>query len=156
MNTQEAKFDRLKEFLSALPAEFCLVYSAKRGLTGSKLKWCKAASLHDKITRADYDKLAAKYQDVALNSYEQKRNLILKENLPSANSKTKRWRGLDVRVSGDENPLPANSAGNRWWQLVIGSGAVHDAGYVIVARVAAKESEEAQGYVAKIQEVMCA
>ena len=161
MNIEDKSFETLKNFLWACPCDFCVVYQAngigiiKQGNKSEpivELKWCGAFSLK-KRTPKENDKLAAKFQEVATHCYGHKRNLILNENLPSANSKTQRWFGLNVRA-GTRNPTPANSLGQRWWHLVVGSGATREAGYVIVTRVAAKAPKELHDYVAKIQEIM--
>src|SRR5262249_41836015 len=41
-------------------------------------------------------------------------------------------------VGDDKIPGPINSLGQSWWLLVIGSGPLRDAGYALVARMAAK------------------
>lgn len=152
MSAEDDKFERLKGFLWNCPCDFCVIYRGTRSLTGWKFKWRKAISLNRK-NREGYDELAAKYQEVAEHCHRQTRNLILKENLSSASSSSQRWCGLKIPVGGIENPLPANSLGKRWWHLVVGSGAIRDAGYVVVARIAAKESSEVHDCIARIQQI---
>ena len=79
--------------------------------------------------------------------------MTLNENLPGTNSKTQLWHGLSIRI-GTRNPTPANSLGQRWWHLIVGSGATRKAGYVIVARLAAKEEKDLQDRITKIQKIM--
>lgn len=152
MNSENEKFEKLRQFLSNYPADFCLVYRRKTTIVGLKLKWCKAASSDNK-PHEEYDKLAATYQEIALNSYRHRRNFVIKETPRRGNSKAQRWCGIDILVpiELDRNPLPANSLGHRWWQLVVGAGATRDADYVIVARVAAKEAKEVHDCIAGIQ-----
>src|SRR5467141_334530 len=118
MNAENEKLERLKDYLSNFPLLFCLVYRGKETKAGLELKWCKAVS-PDKKTHEEYDELAAKYQEVAAHCYEHRRNLILKENLPRANSTSQRWCGLNIPTGTNENPPPANSLGQRWWHLVV-------------------------------------
>ncbi|HEY1790047.1 MAG TPA: hypothetical protein VGJ73_18010 [Verrucomicrobiae bacterium] len=161
MNIDDEKFGRLKDFLWSCPCNFCIVYQANEvGFVkhGNKrepiieLKWCGAFSMK-KRTPGENDELGAKYQPAAMHCYEHNRNLILNENLPSANSKTQLWHGLSIRI-GSRDPVPANSLGQRWWHLIVGSGATRKAGFVIVARVAAKEAKELQDHVTRIQKIM--
>ncbi|HXC34280.1 MAG TPA: hypothetical protein VNV43_00285 [Candidatus Acidoferrales bacterium] len=161
MNIEDEKFERLKDFWRTCTCNFCIVYQANQvGLVkhGNKcepiieLKWLGAFSM-EKRTPEEDDDLGAKYLAVAMHCYEHNRNLVLNENLPSANAKTQLWHGLSIRI-GSKDPTPANSLGQRWWHLIVGSGATRRAGYVIVARVAAKEASELQDYAAKIQVIM--
>jgi hypothetical protein len=150
----EAKFNRLRDFLSTLPSQFCLVYRARCILGCVKLKWCKAAS-QEKMSRHDYDKLASRYHEIALNSYQRNRSYILKEASPPATSKTEKWCGFTVPLP-DEAPRSKVTTAvtcRRWWHLVIGTGATREAGYVIVTRVAAAREEDLLGFISTIQEI---
>jgi len=151
MTAQDEKFERLRDYLSKLPFLFCIVYRGRMTKGQVELKWIKAVS-RDPGIHEEYDKLAGIYQEVGVHCYQRRRNLILKENLPSSNSPGKRWCGIVVPAK--PNPPPANSLGQRWWHLVVGAGATRDAGYVIVARVAAKDPKELHHYVAGIQGIM--
>lgn len=161
MSTEEERIERLKDFLWACPCNFCIVYQANEvGVVkqGNKrepiieLKWSAAFSMK-KRTPEENDELGAKYQPAAMYCYEHNRNLFLNENLPAADSKVQLWHGLSIRI-GKRDPTPANSLGQRWWHLIVGSGATRKAGYVIVARVAAKEAKELQDRIAGIQKIM--
>ena len=161
MSMEDQKFERLKNFLWACTCNFCIVYQVNKvGVVrhGNKresiieLRWCGTFSLR-KRTPKENDRLAAKYQEVALHCYEENRDLIINENLPTANSKTQLWHGLSIRI-GSRNPTPANSLGQRWWHIVVGSGAVREAGHVIVARLAAKEASELHEHIAGIQKIV--
>jgi hypothetical protein len=161
MSIEDEKFERLKLFLWACICKFCIVYQANEvGIVkhGDKhepiveLKWWGAFSMK-KRTPGENDKLAAKYQEAATHCYEHNQNLILNENLPNAESKIQLKYGLSIRI-GRRNPTPANSLGQRWWHLIVGSGATRKAGYVVVARVAAKDSKEVNDYISKIQNIM--
>jgi hypothetical protein len=153
MNDENEKFEKIRELLSNYTPHFCLIYRRKASIAGLKLKWCKASSSDNK-THEEYDKLAATYQEIALNSYRHRRNFILKETPPRANSRGQRWCGIFVHAEPNRDPLPTNSLGQRWWQFVAGAGATRDAGYVIVARIAAKEAKEVQDCIAGIQDIM--
>jgi len=161
MRIDDERFERLKDFLWSCRCNFCIVYQANEvGIVkyGSKqepiieLKWCAAFSM-EKGTPLENDELAAKYHAAALHCYEHNRNLILNENLPKANSKTQLWHGLTIRL-GRKDPTPANSLGQRWWHLIVGSGATRKSDHVIVARLAAKEEKELQDRIARIQKIM--
>jgi hypothetical protein len=161
MSTEAEKFERLKNFWRTCTCNFCIVYQANEvGVVkhGKKrepiieLKWHGSFSM-DNRTPEENDELGAKYLEAALHCYENNRNLILNENLPASNAKTQLWHGLSIRI-GSKDPTPANTFGQRWWHLIVGSGATRKAGYVIVARVAAKEAKELQDYATGIQEIM--
>jgi hypothetical protein len=152
MITEVEKFEKVKEFLWSRPCDFCVVYQVEKSILGLKFKWCKAASLN-KRDRDGYNALAGKYQKVAEDCYRHKRNLVLKENLARKKPQGQRWLGLKLSKGADDNPLPANELGRRWWHIVVGAGAIRDAGYVIVARVAAKESKEANDCIDGIQQI---
>ena len=143
----------MREFLSSCHARFCLIYRGQESKAGLDLKWCKAAS-SDKKTHEEYDKLAAKYREVAVHCYQHNRNLILKESAPRANSQSQRWCGINIPTGTNED-LPSSSPLDwLWWHLVVGAGATHDAGYAIVTRVAAKEAKELHDHIAKMQAIM--
>jgi len=152
MNSEDKKFEKLKVFLWNRPCYFCIIYRSKRSESGIELKWCKAVSLNFK-SHEEYDNLAAKYQEIAADCYRRTRSIILEENLPDPNSQGERWCGFDLHV-GPAHPHPANKLGQRWWHIVIGSGATYKAGYVIVARVAAKDEMELCDCVVEIQRIM--
>jgi hypothetical protein len=152
MNTENERFEKLNDFLWKCPCDFCMVYRVKKNPTDLKLKWCKAISLN-KQNHEGYEKLAAKYQKVAEHCYQHKRNLILKENLPSATSSSQDWCGLKIPVGAIDNPPPANSIGKRWWHLVVGSGIVRDTGYIIVTRIAAKEANEVRDCIKQLERI---
>ncbi len=161
MSIQEKKFEQLKNYFGAYTCNFCIVYQAdevgvvKHGKKREpivELKWCGVFSMEEQ-TSEENDELGAKYHEAAFHCYEHNRNLVLNENLPGANSQTQQWHGLSIRI-GSKNPTPPNSLGQRWWHLIVGSGATRKAGYVIVARLAAKDKKELQDHIAKIQRIM--
>jgi hypothetical protein len=153
MNDENDKFEKIREFFSNSRSHFCLIFRRKPNIIRLRLQWCKAASSDNK-THEEYDKLAATYQEIAFNSYRHKRNFIIKETVSGGHTKTQRWCGFDISVTRNENQPPANSRGKRWWQFVVGSGAIRDAGYVIVARVAARDASEVRDYINQIQRIM--
>jgi hypothetical protein len=155
MEDIDDKLERLKAFLWKRPLAFCVAYRINMIKAGPELKWSRALTPQAESLE-EYKKLAATYQEVALNSFQYGRNLILRETLPSANSRTVRWCGIVVHTGTKEDLPPANSLGQRWWHLVVASGATRDSGYAIVARVGAKHSKEVQDCIAGIQEIMSA
>jgi len=161
MSVEDEKFERLENYWQACTCNFCIVFHVDEvGIVkhGKKrepiieLRWCGAFSMEAR-TSGENDELAAKYHQAALYCYEHNRNLVLNENLPGADSKTQLWHGLSIRI-GTKNPTPANELGQRWWHLIVGSGATRKAGYVVVARLAAKEEKELQDHIANIQKIM--
>jgi len=155
MNEKNEKFERIRLLLSNYPSHYCLIYRGKESRAGVELKWCKAAS-SDQKNREDYDSLASKHNEIALNAFKNKRDYLLKENPRRANSKVQKWCGIEVltQKKTKETFDSADSGGPRWWQLVIGSGTTRDAGYVIVTRISVKETTELQDCIAKIQDIM--
>lgn len=161
MTKNDKNFERLQNYLRPYNCFFCIVYQANEVgaiKDGNKrepiieLKRCGTFST-EKRTRSENDELGVMYLEAAMYCYQHNRNLTLNENLPAANAKTQLWHGLSIRI-GSKNPTPANELGQRWWHLIVGSGATRKAGYVIVARVAAKEEKELQDHIAKIQKIM--
>ncbi|HEX3626782.1 MAG TPA: hypothetical protein VH280_15325 [Verrucomicrobiae bacterium] len=161
MSVEDEKLEQLKDYLWACPCNFCIVYQVnqigvvKHGKKSEpiiELKWCGAFSM-DKRTLGENDELGALYKEAAMHCYAENRNLILNENLPSPDSKTQRWHGLSIRICRSD-PTPANSLGQRWWHLIVGSGATRKAGYVVVARVAAKKEKDLQDHIAGIHKIM--
>jgi hypothetical protein len=153
MSGENEKFESLRGYLSRFPLFFCLVFRGEEAKDGVELKWCKAIA-PDKKTREEYDKLAAKFRAVAMHCFQHRRNLILKENIAGINSRTPRWCGLNIPTETDENLLPANSLGQRWWHVVVGAGPTRSAGFVIVARIAVKETKELHNCIAHIQKII--
>jgi hypothetical protein len=147
----EKRFERLKDYLSTLPAYFVLVYRRRFSVIVPRLKWCKAVA-RPLRTHEGYDKLAARYKMVAVFAFSNRRNLILQESVPRANSQGRQWCGF--RVPKESNLYPPNSLGQRAFHLVVGSGATRRAGYVIVARLLAKDKHELNSCFAKIIEIM--
>jgi hypothetical protein len=79
---------------------------------------------------------------------------MLKETPSRANSKSVRWCGLEIHRVAYEGPLPTNSIGQSWWDFVVEPIDNGDVGYVVVARVGAKEEKEVEDYIRKIYEIM--
>jgi len=155
MTTDENRiFERIRETWPNNYVHFVLVYRCMKKGDGLDLKWCKAAS-SSSLTKKHYDEIAARYQEIASQSYTQNRNFIIRDNLPekdSDGSKAKKLYGLIIPEK--PKPLPANSLGQRWWKFVIGSGSVRDAGFVIIARVAAVDSKEIKTHINRIQSII--
>lgn len=146
------KFEELRQLLSGYPSQFCLVYRRMPSVIGLKLRWCKAAAMNEKA-HEEFEALAAKYKQAAAFCFRHKHNLVLEELQRKQNSKIRRWQGLSIPTNKEETPMPANSLGKRWWHLFVGTGAIRDAGYVIVARIAAKESSEVHDCIARTQQI---
>lgn len=154
MTTENHVFERIRETWPGAYVHFVLVYRCTKNTDGLDLKWCKAAS-STSLAKGQYDEIAARYQEIALQSYTQNRNFIIRDNLPEKGtdvSKAKKFYGLTLPQK--PNPLPANSLGQRWWKFVIGSGAARKAGFVVIARVAAVDSKEIKSHIDRIQSIM--
>lgn len=152
MSTEkEKKLEAIWRFLGDRTTDFYLIYSGGEDEYSSELKWIKASSWRLK-SRENCNKLAAQYHALATHCYEQKQDKILENKKGSQGIP---WFGGKI-PTGEVTTYPANSLGQRWWHIVIASGAVHKAGYVIVARVAAKEPKELRKYIADIQAILSA
>jgi hypothetical protein len=144
-------FERIRETWPNTYVHFVLVYRCAKNVEGIHLKWCKAAS-SSTLTHEQYDEIAARYHEIAMQSYVRNKNLIIRDNSPNNDSKTKKFYGL--LLPQKPKPLPANSLGQRWWRFVIGSGAVRNAGFVLVARIAAVDSKEIKSHIERIQSIV--
>ena len=153
MPDEDEKLEKVRQFLSNTLCDFLLIYRGKIGNAGLEFKWCKAVS-REKNTREEHDRLAAMFQEVALHSYQTKQSVILEEVLSHPNSQTKHWCGLNIPTVKNENPLPTNSVGQRWWDFVVEPVSISDVGYVVVARIAAREEKEVADCIRKIYEIM--
>src|SRR6266446_3346087 len=151
MSNENYIFDRIRETWPNAYVHFVLVYRCTTNARGIALKWCKAAS-SGRLTRGQYDEIAARYQEIAYQGYIRNQNLIIRDNWPENDSKVKKLYGLVLPRK--PKPLPANSSGQRWWRFVIGSGAVRNAGFVLVARVAAIDPKEIKSHIDRIQSIV--
>jgi hypothetical protein len=153
MNDENAKFGRVREFLSNSPTEFVLIYRGKLTKAGLELKWCRAVS-REKRRHEEYNQLAAIYQEIAVHSFQNKQSVILKETPSRANSQSVRWCGLEIHRAPYKGPLPTNSIGQSWWDFVVEPVDNRRIGYVVIARVAAKENKEVANYIRRIYDIM--
>lgn len=153
MNDEVRKLEKIRELLSKLPVEFVVIYRGKMTKKGLEFRWCRAVS-RAKKTHEQYDQLATMFRDIALHSYQNKQSVILEEVVSRPNSKTKRWCGLNVPVAKNVKSPPTNSIGQRWWELVVEPVTTCGVGYVVVARVAAKEESEVADYIKAIYNAM--
>ena len=104
------------------------------------------------LSREEIDEIADRYRVIAFESYVQNRDFILRDNWPDKNAKTKDLFGLAVPEK--PTPLPANSLGQRWWRFVIGSGALRNAGFVLIARIGAVDAKEIRSHIDRIQSIL--
>ena|ERR1041385_1149971 len=151
---EDAIFERIRETWPNVYVHFFMVYRCAKTDSGLDLEWIKASS-SSSLTKKHYDKIAADFHEIALQSYLQNRDFIMRENSPDKDSggcKPKNLYGFTI--SEKPNPLPANSLGQRWWQFVIGSGAVRNAGFVLIARLAAVDSKEVRKHIDRIQSII--
>lgn len=158
MSTETEKFEAIGIYLWECTVDFWLIYSGKEK-DGSDLKLHTGASSRFK-SRDDCEAFAVKDHALATYYYQRKCDKIFEEVIDPLNGT---WTSIGPGTGrvlrallGDLEPFttPPNAIGQRWWQLVIASGATRDAGYVIVARVAAKEQKELHKYIADIQAIM--
>ena len=152
MGGHEDRFGRLREVLATIPLDFCLVYRPVPSITGRRLRWCKGVSRRG-LTHEEYAALADALARAALLCYRCRRNAVLSELVPRPGAGGRRWYALGRAARHRWDAPPANCLGQRWWCLVIGSGAVREAGYVVAARVAAREALEVRAYIPKVQGV---
>jgi hypothetical protein len=150
MITEDEKLEKVRGYLEKRRALFFVVYRGMKSETGLDLQWIRAMSAETK-TREDRDKLAAKYQALALRGYQTKRNMIIEAK--NGTGEGKPWHGFKI-PTGEVTPSPANSLGERWWTLVIASGTTNKAGYAIVTRILAKASTELPAHIAYIQAIV--
>lgn len=149
MTTEVEKLDRVRIYLEKLPSDFVIIYQPISRLLPFKLKW-RAAAGQKGASREDVRIIAGTFIKLATSCYMRKRTLALPERLPGPKSKIQQWRGLSCAVGEDTTPGPTNSIGQRWWLVVIGDGPLRDAGYVLVARVAAVSKTEIDNHVVRI------
>jgi hypothetical protein len=159
MSVKDERLEKAGMLFWEQRADFLVAYCEKDKETDHELKWRLAWTLASKA-REDCERLAAKYHAFATYYYKRKRDKIFEEVIDPLNGKLttiglgtgKLMRALMGTLEDIETP--ANAIGQRWWQLVIASGATRNAGYVIVTRVAAKDANEARKYITDIQAIM--
>jgi hypothetical protein len=149
MSINAETFHKIKCYLWECPADFWVVYTKMEREAKTKLKFHLAAS-STSPTRQGCERLAAKYLALATICFRHRRNRMLSEFTILETLQSFHWFGL-VKPKANTS---VNSFGRRWWHLVICSGAVGDAGYTIVTRVAAKDRKELRKYIADVQTIV--
>jgi hypothetical protein len=147
------KFEALRSFLSDSSCHFCIIFRRIPGLLRCKLKWFKAVARQQK-SNAEFDELAASVEEMAVHSYRKKRDALFRivPHDPSG-TRPRRYEVLAYDLRG-KTP-PSDSPSQSWWCFSIGSGPTREAGFVIVAVVAAKNSDEVRDhYIARIQKII--
>ncbi len=147
--SEREMLEKVRIYIQKQPSDFAIIYQPILRFLPFKLKW-RAAAGRKGASREDVEKIATTYIKIATYCYLRKRNLTLSERLPGPKSRIRRWRGLTYAVGEDKIPGPRNSTGQSWWLVVIGSGPLRDAGYTLVARVAAESRTEVDDHVAAI------
>ena len=148
----ENKFETIRKFLLQGPLAHCVIYSVASAYPEIKVSKLKALSSVINSSE-EFDRIASTYQDIAINCYRQNRDLVLEENLLLSDSSDLICELLPPG-SKIENPPQANSDGQRWWHLAVGSGAMRNAGMVVVARVGARGEKEVWECVKGLQSIM--
>jgi hypothetical protein len=149
MTTEHKMLEKVRVYIRQLPSDFAIIYMPVMKLLPFKLKW-RAAAGRQGASREDVEKIATRYIKLATHCYLHKKTLALSERLSGSKSKVRQWGGLTFPVAEDSIPGPTNSIGQGWWIMVIGNGPLRDAGYALVARVAAKSRAEIDNHVAAI------
>jgi hypothetical protein len=143
--------ERLRHLIWKYPLDFCLVYRIDRKRVSPELAPHTALG---NVSEEEYRKLASYYLVVALDCLRRGRSHILKENMKGLGSEQKKWCGLTLSTGANRIPTPANSSGQRWWGVIVASGATVAAGFVIVARVGARDEKALKELIKGIQEIM--
>ncbi|MEY2429572.1 MAG: hypothetical protein QOJ40_2457 [Verrucomicrobiota bacterium] len=146
----ERRFEELRRFFFNLNTDLIMAYCLKDPPASGELKWCRAASALDRMTREGYNAAAAYYHDLANWCFKQRKNLMTREYIGT--DPPLRFLGLTVRKP-KPRPGPLNASGQGWWTLVVGVGPLRNAGYVMVARTAAKKAGELQVRVQQVYEI---
>src|SRR6266567_8327115 len=149
MMTEREMLEKVRIYFQKPPSDFAIIYQPILRLLPFKLKW-RAAAGRKGASREEVEKIATTYIKIATHCYLHKRTLALSERLRGPKSKIRRWRGLTFPVGEDTIPGPTNSIGQRWWVVVIGNGPLRDAGYALVARVAAESRTKVDDHVTAI------
>ena len=149
MTAESETFQQIRQYLWSCPADFCLIYRIIENQADTALKWTSATSATIN-GRDDCDRLAAKYLALANHCFLQKRNFILEEGMSSQGTP---FCGFRI-PSGKITPSPTNALGRKWWHLVVAVGPTRKAGYVVLARVAAKETNEVRHHIREIQRIV--
>jgi hypothetical protein len=142
MQTKDKNLDRVWSFLLSYPADFLLAYAEKNKETSPNLE-LKMAWSRRPAAKEEYDGLAAKYQEFATLCYTHQRNFILERGMHS------RYR----TSPGSEKPSEktTSSSSPRRWHLFIANGPIRKAGYVVVARITAKDQTQVRKLIREIQ-----
>jgi hypothetical protein len=154
MSDENEMLEKLRESLWKSPLVFCIVYREVTTISaGFGLRWRWAISPGD-LTRADYDEVAGSYQDAATDCFQNRRDLARADTSTEDDSGNRQWCARTMNAGPKGELLPTNSIGQRWWHVVIGSGATRDAGYVIAAKIAAKDAKDVAIFIDEIQNVL--
>jgi len=156
LDTHDEKlFKELNKYLWKYPADFCLVYRMAKSWRGD-LNLRSASSLRYKSLQ-DCEESGNKYRLLANDCYRQSLDTVIEELIDPLNNawiSVRVWKARIFKALKIWTPTPANSDGQRWWQLVVASGPTHDAGCAIVTRVAARNIAELRQCIKGIQEIM--
>lgn len=146
----------LNNYLWQFPADFCLIYRKPKSWWRSDLNLRSATSLSYKSLQ-DCEESGNKYRLLASDCYRQSLDMVIEELVdPSSKGwiSVRAWKARIFKALKIRTPTPANSNGQRWWQLVVASGPTRKAGYVIVTRVAARNIAELRQCIKGIQAIM--
>ena len=148
-------FNSLIKYLWKYPADFCLVYHNAKSW-GRSLNLRGAFSYRYK-SQHDGEKSGEQYYLLADDRYRQSRDMIIEELVdPSSNAwiSVSAWKARILKALKIRTPTPANSNGQRWWQIIVASGPTRKAGYAIVTRVAVRDVTELRQCIEGIQKIM--
>src|ERR1700720_3769379 len=121
MDPKLKTLESLVEFVSMQPCRFCIVFCVKRGLLGSKLRWCGA--VHRKTSpNESYDTLIKTFRRIARHCYRWDLTFLI--DARRRRNKKKAFRYIKrVRVYEADSKARETDADRRsWWYLVVGSG----------------------------------
>ncbi len=153
VDAADEMFERLKDFLWKPRLGFCVVYRVCSDDSSCKMNWFKILSPYTNSDE-EYDRLADLYRGVAISSWKNGRNMVLEENFLSQDSSGKQWWGPVFPAEVTKNPPLTDYYGRPWCHLAVGAGATRDAGYVVVARITAKNEKDAHQCIVGIEEIM--
>jgi hypothetical protein len=150
MSTEDEKFEKIRNCLKKYHVKFCVIYRATDREAVHDMEWIRVMS-KAVTTREDCDKFAARYHALAVDCFSHKKSKLIPELILPKGSASVPWFGLRKPVGTERVLAPVNVLGQRWWFIVIASGAAYKAGYAIVAKVSAEGQKDVRQCIVEIQ-----
>jgi hypothetical protein len=141
-------------FFDGLSAEFFIIYRQNSLYWAPGLKWCEASARSDGPSWIESE--ASRFCQLATWAFVARKNWCHEVVHWNPGCKGRNWNGLFFPDQASAIRGKPNALGQRWWMLVSGPGPIREAGYAVVAMVAAKDVGEITSYIDRMNSVWAA